>query len=289
MNKNLFFLVLSTIIISIAPLFAKIITLGSEEIIWWRCFIAAFFLGIILFLRKSIKIPFSSILSHVISGVFLGLHWWTYFLSIQLSSVSIGVLTLFTYPLITSIMEPLILKKPMSKFQIIGGFGILLGVIILVPDFSFGNSLALSVFFGLMSAVFFSSRGIITKIYLSTIPSMTILFYQLVVAFVSLSLIFIPFSLIHFSIPSNSDFALLVLLSLVFTIVGHGLMTYSLKFFSASTVAITGSLQVVLSTVFAFLILSEIPENRFYPGATIIVTIVIFELYSKKKAITSHR
>ena len=43
-------------------------------------------------------------------GNFLGLHWITYFYALRLSNVAIGMLSLFTYPAITAILEPIFLR-----------------------------------------------------------------------------------------------------------------------------------------------------------------------------------
>ena len=81
---------------------------------------------------------------------------------------------------------------------------------------------------------------------------------------------------IHF--PRGGDLVYPLTLALGVTLLGHGLMTHCFKLFSASTVGIVASLQVVFSSVLAFLFLAEIPRGSFYPGAAIIISIAIYEL-----------
>ena len=81
---------------------------------------------------------------------------------------------------------------------------------------------------------------------------------------------------------NHSSILDLLLLALVLTLGGHGLMTYCFKLFSAATVGIVASLQVVFSSGLAFLILAEIPETGFYYGAIIIVSITVYELLPRE-------
>jgi len=276
-NKDSLLLLFASLILSFAPLFAKFINLSAGMITWWRCLIACVVLGIFLAWKKQIRLPSGYLLWMALSGALLGLHWWTFFLSIQASSVSIGVLTLFTYPLFTALLEPLTHKTPLALRQMLGGVGIIAGVYFLVPEFSFGNSTTWGVLIGLLSALVYTGRNIVTKNHLSEISTKTTLFYQLLFAFVALCLA-LGVSGETFVLPANNDLIFILILSIVFTVGGHGLMTHCLKLFSAATVGIVGSLQVVFSTTLAFILLSEIPGGQFYYGAVIIVSIAIYEL-----------
>ena len=282
MHKNILLLLLAVILTSFAPLTAKSINLGADIIIWWRCFIAFVFLWIILFFLKQHKFSLKFIIPMIISGIFLGLHWWTYFLAIQYSSVAIGILSLFTFPIITVFLEAFYCKIEILRHQIFSGFGILLGIYFLVPEFSLENADTKGVFWGVISALIFSCRNIITKYKLSEIKTMTTLDYQLLFASLAVS-VPILFSLENFSFPSHQDFGFLFFLALFSTLGGHGLLIYSFKNFSASTVGIVGSLQVLFSTVFAFFLLSEVPNDSFYIGGGIILGISIYEILQSDK------
>ena len=45
----------------------------------------------------------------------MGTHWVTYFYALQWSNVAIGMLSLFTYPVITALLEPLFFN---TRFQL---------------------------------------------------------------------------------------------------------------------------------------------------------------------------
>ena len=75
----------------------------------------------------------------LLGGILMALHWITYFYSLKLSNVAIGMLSLFTYPVITAFLEPLLLKTKFQKMHLILGALVLLGIYFLVPDFDLGN------------------------------------------------------------------------------------------------------------------------------------------------------
>ncbi len=276
-NKHTYLLLLASLVLSFTPLFAKLIDLGAGMITWWRCLIAGIVLACFLLWKKQIHLPAGYLPWMLVSGSLLGLHWWLFFLSIQKSSVSIGVLMLFTFPLLSALIEPLTHKVPISLRQVLGGAGIVAGVYFLVPDFSLNNSVTAGILIGLLGALAYALRNIVTKNHLSDIGTMTTLFYQLVFAFFVLCTT-LAITLEPFVLPTAKQFSQIFMLSVLFTIGGHGLMTHCLKLFSASTVGIVGSLQVAFSTILAFILLSEVPTKQFYYGAIIIVSIAIYEL-----------
>jgi len=60
-------------------------------------------------------------------GLLLGLHWITYFYSLRLSNVAIGMLSLFTYPAITAVLEPIFLKTKILKIHLLLSLLVLVG------------------------------------------------------------------------------------------------------------------------------------------------------------------
>ena len=96
-------------------------------------------------------------------GLLLGAHWITYFYALKLSNVAIGLLSLFTFPAITAILEPIILKTKLLKSHIALGLLILVGIYFLVPEFNIENTYFKAVGFGVLSAFCFSIRNIIMK------------------------------------------------------------------------------------------------------------------------------
>ncbi|MGL1936677.1 MAG: DMT family transporter [Fibrobacterales bacterium] len=284
MRKQTIILHSALILLSVPALFAKGIDMPAGMLIWWRCFIGAIASLLILWRVKKLAIPSGQRKWIVLTGSLMGFHWWTFFASIQFSTVAIGILSLFTYPLITVLLEPFFFKTPLSKRQIIGACGILTGVFFLVPELSLENEITLGVLIGVLSAVFFSLRNMLTKKYLNSTSTITTMGYHIIIASVALTLT-LPFNNSPFIIPSFEQLGLLTILATFFTLGSHGLLVYSLKSFTPATISILSSLQVVYGPLLAAFCFSEFPPLYFYYGAVIIVGIALYEIttahYSK--------
>jgi len=106
--KNLSNLILATLFISTSGVLGKYIAMPSEIIIWFRSAFAMLFLyGFCKYKKISIKVPnFKHHVPLIISSLFMAFHWITYFYALKLSNVALGMLSLYTFPIITALLEP---------------------------------------------------------------------------------------------------------------------------------------------------------------------------------------
>lgn len=259
-------------------LFSKLIELPAIDIIAYRGVLAAFTLFIILVVTKrAIRIHNLKHLALMVGlGLLLGIHWVSYFYSMQVSGVAVGMIALFTYPVMTVFIEPFFHgEKPKVK-DIICALIMLIGVILIVPEFSTTNNITMGVFWGIFSAVFFSLRNVLQKHYLSQYGGLTSMLYQsLLAGIVALPFISLPAS----NIPPNQWFMLIVLAT-IFTALPHSLFTSSLRHLKAKSVSLIASLQPLYGAFFAFLILHEQPNLATIIGGLIILGAATFESYS---------
>ncbi len=279
--RNVLELCLSTLLISAAGVLGKYINMPAAVIIWWRACLALIIL-LLFCIYKKMDLKISSKKDKAIiftSALFLGAHWVTYFYSIKVSNVSIGMLSLYTFPAITSILEPLIRKTPFNKTHLFLAILVLIGLYILVPELNFGNSSAKGVFWGLFSAILFSLRNIMLKDTSRSYDGKTVMIYQLfiVTLVVSPVLYFLDTSGI------KTQYPYIIILALLSTAIGHSLFVKGLKNFSASTASIIMSTQPVYGIILAFIFLNEIPTmNTFIGGSLIISTVIIESIRSSK-------
>ncbi|MGB3144105.1 MAG: DMT family transporter, partial [Maribacter sp.] len=81
----------------------------------------------------SLKIKRTDFPLIIVSGILMGAHWITYFYALQLSTVAIGMLSLFTYPVITAFLEPILLKTKFQRIHILLALLVLTGMYFLSP------------------------------------------------------------------------------------------------------------------------------------------------------------
>lgn len=281
--KNLSNLILATLFISTSGVLGKYIAMPSEVIIWFRSAIAMIFLyGFCKYKKISIKVPkFKHHIPLIISSLFMAIHWITYFYALKLSNVALGMLSLYTFPIITALLEPLFFKSKINPVHIILGGVVLIGVFILAPEFNLKSSNVRGILFGLFSALCYSIRLLILKQHVNQYHGSMLMLYQTSV----ITIVLIP--VLFFMDVSNfqSQFPYLLVLAILTTAIGHSLMVHSLKFFSTTTATIISSIQPVFGIIIAFFIVNEVPEiNTIWGGLLIISTVLIETRRIKKRA-----
>ncbi|WP_338409468.1 DMT family transporter [uncultured Flavobacterium sp.] len=280
--KNLSVLVLATLFISTSGVLGKYIALPSEIIIWFRAFIAMLFLYLFC-TYKNIDLKIKSTKDYIpflISGVFMAAHWVTYFYALKLSNVALGVLSLYTFPVITALLEPVFLRVKFNPVHIFLAFLVFTGIYILTPEFNLESAQLQGILFGVFSAFCYTIRILILKKHVSNNNGIMLMFYQTLIVSVVLlpTLFFMDFSGLLSQLPY------LFLLAILTTALGHTLMLQSLKHFSATTTAIVSSLQPVFGIILAFFFLSELPSiNVYLGGSLILLTAIIEGVRSNKK------
>ncbi|AUC85481.1 EamA family transporter [Polaribacter sp. ALD11] len=280
-TKNLSVLLLATLFISTSGVLGRYIQLAPEAIILCRAFLAAIFIFIFCKFKKvDLKIKSKKdTISFIFSGFLMGAHWVTYFYALKLSNVALGMLSLYTFPVITAFLEPFFIKQRINTVHIFLAILVLIGVYILVPEFSLENNQLQGVLFGILSAFFYALRNLMVKEHVKNYNGSMLMFYQMIV----ISVLLIP--VLFFADFSNvqSQLPLLVLVALLTTAVGHTMMVNSLKHFSAATASIISSVQPIFGIIIAYFFVHEIPHfNTFIGGSLILLTVVIESIRSKK-------
>ena len=119
--KDIVELNFSVILISSAAVLVRFIPLSPTQISFWRGVIAFITIGIVMLIKKtSFRISSKNDRARLFtSSVLFALHWISYFYALQVSSVAIGMLSLFTFPVITAIIEPIYFKTKFNKRHLI--------------------------------------------------------------------------------------------------------------------------------------------------------------------------
>jgi drug/metabolite transporter (DMT)-like permease len=221
----------------------------------------------------SLRLDKKDYLPIFMSGILMGLHWITYFYALKLSNVAIGMLSLFTYPVITSLLEPLLLKTKFLKIHLLLGIMVLGGIYFLVPKFELGNTHALAVGVGILSALFYALRNLVLKARVNNYNGSALMFFQMVIVGALLFPVF-------FFLETDGMFGQwqgLLTLALVTTAIGHTLFLNSFKYFSITTASIISSVQPVYGIIIGAIFLAEIPSSMTIFGGILILGSVVIE------------
>ncbi len=279
-SKNLVELHIATLILGSNGIFAKLIALPASQIIFWRSLIAAIAIGIYLLAKKK-RIFLKEkrdYLIFVMLGIFVGIHWVTFFYSIQISNVAIGYLSLFTYPVMTAFLEPLLNHEKLEKRDILSALLVFVGVLVIVPELRISNIVTQGILWGVFSGLLYALRNIYCRASVKKYSGPLVMFYQFVIT----AVILLPSVSGNFELHFKS-ILLLLILGLVCTAFAHVLLANSLETLKAQTIGIVGSLQVAYSIIFAALLLSELPTIKTLIGGAIIMTAVFIEMKKRQQ------
>ena len=230
---------------------------------------------------KISRISFSSALSIGSIGFVLVLHWICFYASIKYANVTIALTCLSTTALLSSLLEPLILRRRFDAFEIVLGLFAIAGIVIIYNthvQFSFG------IIIGLLSAILTVLASVFNKRIVDRFQPEQITLYQLTGGFVSLSVLlpaiyfFMPSAKV---IPTATDWLWLIILSWVCTIWTFFLYIRSLKRLSAFTINLTLTLEPVYGIILAFIIYQEnrLLSSWFYLGFALITFAVGFHMW----------
>ena len=205
-------------------------------------------------------------------------NWGFYFASIQFSTVAVAVVSLFTYPLLTALLEPLFYRgERLDKLELAAGAMVVVGVALIVPEWSLRNNVTLGVLFGLASALSFALRNILSRKIVHSYGSIRLM----LVTFVIATIVFIPWGAAEWRSIGLDDVALLVVLGGALTAVPQAMLINTLKRLTSRLASVILSLQPVVAIVLALVLLHEVPDRWTMLGGAIIVVTVIATLTVK--------
>jgi drug/metabolite transporter (DMT)-like permease len=274
-RKSLWELNIAVLLWAGTALFAKWISLPAHQITGLRSVVATGALLALLLARgDALGVRGRRDLAVLIaSGLALAGHWITYFHSIKMSTVAVGILALHAYPVITALVEPLWFKEKLHLFDV-GLAGVVgMGLAVLVPDFSPGSPILQGTLWGLLSAALFTVRNLLTRQITSVYGGTKVTFYQLAVS----ATVLLPTSLTLGEPVGVSSGLKLALLGVLFTALPHTLYTNALQQLSARSAAMLATLLPVYGALSAALLLGEIPSVRTFAGGAIILAAVTVE------------
>ncbi len=271
-------LYLAIFLLALTGLFAKLIPLDAVSIIQLRSVVAA--AGIACFTvvqGRSLALRGSRTYAGVYAlGLLLGLHWVTFFHAMQVSTVAIGMLALFTFPVITILLEPLFSRNRLKPADIVAGLMVLVGLAIMVgADLTdVRKPVTTGVLFGVFSALLFALRNLFQKYHFKRETSDSLIFHQVVAIAVMLAL-FVDYPKVQ-ALEADA-FVKIFLLGILSTATAHTLLAFSLKQLPAKTVSLIQCLQPLVAAVMAWLVVGETPDVSIVIGGSVIVSVAAYE------------
>lgn len=286
-------LIIATISVSFAAIFIKFSGAPSIIIAFYRKAFATLLLLPFLFIygREALsKISRREVFEIVAAGVALAFHFWFWIESLKHVSVANSVLLVTSHPLLVGILSMRLFGERMGSLQW-AGTGIALSGIAMITAGDWkagvgqeliGDVLAL---LGMVAFAVYLLAGrhlrqrVPTLVYVVPVYGVSALVLLLIAVVMSTPLIGYP----------ALDWVIFLGLAVVCTIGGHTLYNYSLAYVPASLVSVTLLGEPVLSSLFAWLLLSEVPSWFILPGGILVLTGIYWASVGMRKAAGSWR
>ncbi|NJL47994.1 MAG: DMT family transporter [Leptolyngbyaceae cyanobacterium SM2_5_2] len=260
---------LAVFLFGVAGLFGKLLDLPATVIVLWRTGLAALALGGWLTWRRQSIRPASrrGLLGLALLGALLAFHWVSFFRSIQLSTVTIGLLTFSSFPVFVTLLEPVLLKTPWRWRDGAIAMLVVIGVALVVPDYRLGSATMQGVGWGLLSGLSFALLQLLNKGYRQQYSALVIAFYQNL--FATLSLLLVS-PLVALALTTR-DIGWLLMLGVLCTAVAHTLFIESLAVLRTQVASVISGLEPVYGIALAAVMLGELPTPRTLIGGAVII------------------
>ena len=203
-----------------------------------------------------------------VCGLVLAAHWTMFFKSIQVSSVAVGLLAYSSFPVFTAFLEPLLTRERWEPESLIHALFCVLGIALIVPSFDSSDAVVRGILWGLGAGLSFGLLSILDRALVSRNSSLTVAFYQDLLA----GLFLVP-AVFRTGLPrSGRDWALIALLGVLCTAAAHTLFIDGLKGVGARTASVLSSLEPVYGILLALIFLKESPSLRMFSGGAIVLS-----------------
>ena len=255
-----------------------LIDLDSSAIVWFRMMIGAGAIALyfLLFSPKSFRIHPGAMKYYLLGGVLISVHWLLFFYAIKISSISLTLSILSSASLMTSVLEPLVFKRPLRLYEVFFGLFVILGLY-LIFGVQKENMLGIvtALLCTLLSVLFSLLNGKLIQHY----PANSISFYQLLTGglLFTVVLLFSEQTVAGFYRLTYDDWLWLFLLATVCTAYATIASVQILKHVTPFTMMISLNLEPVYGILFSLLIFGEkeLMSGQFYLGVLIILGGVI--------------
>lgn len=266
--------------------FGKLVTMSALPMVWYRVLIAAVVVFIYMkFKKTSFDISKKELFTLLGIGGIVGLHWFSFYLSIKLSNVSIALSTLSMGALFSAILEPIFFKRRINILEVLLSIVVSACVIVIfnaTPEYKLG--IFIGVICSLLSALF----AVLNSKYTKTIKPTKVTLYEMIGGVITLSLVMVAFqpeSIAEVISISWANFGWLLLLGVVFTALAQIESVDLLKHVSSFTMMLNVNLEPVYGIILASLIFgdSEHMTPVFYIATAVMILSILVNGILKMK------
>lgn len=274
---------IAAVLFGLTGIFGALIDSSAEMITFGRALfaVAGLFL-ILLWQKKSIIQGITRFKGWMLllSGSLLAIHWVTFFIAVKVGSVAVATLGFASFPAFITIIDWIVFKDRITQREWVLLLLVSVGLILVTPQFSFGDSGTIGLLWGILSGFSFGLLAVVNKRGVQGIDAMQVAFWQNSVVM----LLLFPFVLSSGWGLSSIDWFYLALLGIFCTGLSHYLFVKSLESLNARIAGMIIALEPVYAIGFAWWLFGSTPTIRMISGAALILFAIAFSSSKKKVA-----
>jgi drug/metabolite transporter (DMT)-like permease len=262
----------ATVAFSAVGMFPKLIHGDALALSFARAlFASAVLAAIVATKRVSVRIALEDVPAMVVMGLLSAGNWAGFFAAIQAAGVSVAVVALFTYPLLTALLEPFFYRERHDRFEILAGVAVVAGVCLVVPKFDLADHSLVGVLFGVGSALSFTFRNLLGRRLMPKYGALPSMLWQFAVGIVA----FAPFGIPWLGRWTSHDWLLLAFVGAVLTSFSQTLFFSNLGRVTSSYASLLTCAQPVITVLMAIVWLHERPAIRTLVGGAVVTATVV--------------
>lgn len=257
----------------------KLIHLEALHLVWHRILVAfvSLLIGLAI-IKMPMRIRSTKHLWAALGiGFLVAMHWVTFYISIQLSTASLGILCLSTATLHVTWLNPLVMKTKFSWLEFSFGIIVIYGIYIVSENFSAQDYEALA--YGLVSALCAAAFNVLNGKLGQYVPSSAITLHEMGFGLALLTVVLAYNGDLNpeLFVMTWSDFLWLLFLGILCTSVAFLLTIDIIKKLGSFTVSLSINLEPIYTMILAIFILHEheLLSVRFYVGSAVIIAVVL--------------
>jgi drug/metabolite transporter (DMT)-like permease len=150
-------------LLSLVPVIIKAVAANEITIGIMRLSIGALGIALLAGSKKQKLIDKRSIKWMLFLGLVFSVHWFTYFKSLKLSTVSLGAIGISTFGVHLLLLNRIFFQEPLKLADFIAVFVAFFGVYLVLPDSDFASDHFIGFLFGLLSGFLYACLSSIVK------------------------------------------------------------------------------------------------------------------------------
>ena len=280
-SRSLMQIHFAVLLFGLTGVFGKLITLPSTILVLGRLISSSVSIfAYMKLMKKDTKLKSRKhFLSFILLGFLLAVHWTTFYESIKLSTVAIGLLTFSTFPVFVTFIEPYFFKEKLQVSDIVTAIVTFIGIFFVVPEFEFGNDMTIGALLGILSGFTYAFLSVLNRKFTEDYSGAMIAFREQSTAAVFL----IPYYFIIQPVVSLSNIFLTILLGTIFTALPHTMFIGGMKYVKTQTAGIITCLEPLYGIILAGILIHEVPDFKVIVGGIIILGTVFYSTLKSKK------